>query len=60
MGKGDIGEGECKDKAHYWILDDRNLGVCKRCGARRQFLFHGWHWQNRKFIVSKKSHSTAD
>jgi hypothetical protein len=28
---------ECKNEAHYWIIDDKNLGVCKRCGARKQF-----------------------
>ena len=23
---------------HYWVIDDNNRGVCKRCFAKRQFL----------------------
>lgn len=29
--------GESNGYAHHWIIDDRNLGVCKKCGDRRQF-----------------------
>ncbi|MCX5995787.1 MAG: hypothetical protein NTV59_07305 [Chloroflexi bacterium] len=34
MGKEKLRDGECKDKARYWILDDKSLGICKRCRAR--------------------------
>jgi len=44
---------ECKKEAHYWVLDDKNLGVCKRCGARKQFAVERWVWQRRKLIISK-------
>jgi len=43
----------CKKEAHYWIIDDKNLGVCKRCGARKQFAVDRWVWQRRKLIISK-------
>ena len=44
---------ECKGEAHYWILNDKNLGVCKRCGATKQFATERWVWQRRKVITSK-------
>ena len=44
---------ECKGEAHYWILNDKNLGVCKRCGATKQFATERWVWQKRKVITSK-------
>jgi hypothetical protein len=44
---------ECKKEAHYWIIDDKNLGVCKRCGAKKQFVVDRWVWQRRKLIISK-------
>ena len=22
---------------HHWLIDERNLGVCKKCGESRQF-----------------------
>ena len=22
---------------HHWLIDSKNLGVCKKCGERRQF-----------------------
>jgi hypothetical protein len=43
----------CKKEAHYWIIDDKNLGVCKRCGARKQFAVDRWVWQRRKLIITK-------
>jgi len=27
----------CKEAAHYWILNDKSLGICKKCGAQKQF-----------------------
>jgi hypothetical protein len=23
--------------AHFWVIDDKGLGICKYCGERRQF-----------------------
>jgi hypothetical protein len=31
----------CKRDTHYWILDDRNFGVCKTCGAKKKFAVKG-------------------
>lgn len=48
----------CKNEAHYWVLDVKNLGVCKKCGATKQFNAEMWVWQRRKVITSKSK--TAD
>jgi hypothetical protein len=60
MGKKKLCDGETKDKAHYWVLDDKSFGVCKKCGAKKQFLFQGWEWQKRKVVIGKKSHGQTD
>jgi hypothetical protein len=26
-----------EEHAHHWVLDQRSLGVCKHCGAVKQF-----------------------
>jgi hypothetical protein len=26
-----------KECIHHWLLDERNLGICKKCAARKQF-----------------------
>ncbi len=26
-----------KDCIHHWLIDERNLGVCKKCGTSKQF-----------------------
>jgi hypothetical protein len=44
---------ECKNEAHYWVLDGKNLGICKRCGATKQFNVERWVWQRRKVVISK-------
>ena len=32
-------------KAHYWVIDETNFGICKRCGAGKQFLSQIDGWQ---------------
>ena len=46
----------CKEVAHYWVLDDRNFGICKKCGAQKQFPIDVFGWQNRKMVIGKASH----
>jgi len=46
----------CKKAAHYWILNDESLGICKRCGAQKQFPDVVSSWQNRKLVIGKASH----
>jgi hypothetical protein len=47
----------CKQAAHYWILNDKSLGICKRCGAQKQFPVAVFGWQNRKVAIGKASNS---
>jgi len=28
---------DCKQCIHHWLIDERNFGVCKKCGAGKQF-----------------------
>jgi hypothetical protein len=50
----------CKEGAHYWVLDDKNFGICKRCAARKQFPVDVFGWQNRKMVIGKAPHRPAD
>jgi len=27
----------CPQCVHHWLIDERNLGICKKCGESRQF-----------------------
>jgi len=47
----------CKEEAHYWILNDKSLGICKRCGAQKQFPVSASSWQNHKLVIGKAPHS---
>jgi hypothetical protein len=50
----------CKEAAHYWILNDESLGICKKCGAQKQFRVNVFGWQNRKLVIGKASHRPKD
>jgi hypothetical protein len=28
---------------HYWLIDEKNLGVCKKCGVEKRFS-SAWEW----------------
>jgi hypothetical protein len=28
---------DCKECIHHWLIDESNLGVCKKCGVNKQF-----------------------
>lgn len=28
---------DCQECIHHWLIDARNLGVCKKCGESKQF-----------------------
>jgi hypothetical protein len=30
-------EGDLDQCIHHWFIDERNLGLCKKCGASKQF-----------------------
>ncbi len=46
----------CKGEAHYWIIDDKNFGICKKCGAQKQFPVDVFGWQNRNLVIGKAPH----
>lgn len=46
---------ECKQAAHYWVLDDKNFGICKKCGAQKQFPVAVSSWQNSNLVIGKAS-----
>jgi hypothetical protein len=46
----------CKEAAHYWILNDVSMGICKKCGAQKQFPIDAFGWQNRNIVIGKARH----
>ncbi len=38
-------DGRQRNKAHHWLIDGANFGVCKKCGATKQFETKQWNWQ---------------
>jgi hypothetical protein len=50
---------DCKECIHHWLLDERNFGVCKKCGAQKQFPIEVFGWQSRRILIGKTSHSAA-
>ena len=58
--EGKLSSADCTEKAHNWVLNDKSFGVCKKCGAKKQFLFQGREWRKRKVVIGKKSHSQTD
>ena len=35
-----VHDDDCKECIHHWLIDERSFGVCKKCGASKQF--YGW------------------
>ncbi len=46
-------QGECSENAHHWIINDRSLGVCKKCGAKKQFPVYVESWRRQKVVTGK-------
>jgi len=46
-------QGECSGNAHHWIINDRSLGVCKKCGAKKQFPVHVESWRRQNVVAGK-------
>ncbi len=51
-----------QDCIHHWLIDERNLGVCKKCGEIRQFS-RSWNplsnhgtWSNKP---NKEQHKAS-
>ena len=47
-----VHDDDCKQCIHHWLIDQGNLGVCKKCGASKQFSC-SWSagWGNRSSKV---------
>ncbi len=47
-----VHDDDCKQCIHHWLIDQRNLGVCRKCGASKQFS-GSWSagWGNRSSKV---------
>lgn len=47
---------------HHWLIDARNHGICRKCGAERQWprhpnLLHGNSWPHSKQPPSRRGMS---
>jgi carbonic anhydrase len=45
-----------KECIHHWVPNDKNFGICKKCGAKKQFPINVWGWQNRNIVIGKTPH----
>jgi len=50
---------KCIAKAHYWVIDAKNLGVCKKCGAKKQFSFDVNSWPRPRLVISNRERSSC-
>jgi len=32
-----VHDDDCRECIHHWLIDERNFGVCKKCGAGKRF-----------------------
>lgn len=52
---------ECKDKkAHDWFIDDNQIGVCRKCGAQKQFPIPKWEQKKRKAMTGQAADGDSD
>ena len=35
--RGTVHDNDCEGCIHHWLINERNFGVCKKCGASKQF-----------------------
>ncbi len=40
-GRETVHDDDCQECIHHWLIDERNFGVCKKCGESKQFC-HWW------------------
>lgn len=51
-----VHDGDCKGCIHHWLIDERNYGVCRKCGESKQFprswsaasIQHAWRNRSSK------------
>jgi len=54
--EGKLSSADCTEKDHDWVLNDKSFGVCKKCGAKKQFPINVWGWQTRSIVIGKTPH----
>ena len=61
-GRGTVHDDDCKECIHHWLIDEKNLGVCKKCGASRQFYgwWNGMGWGTRSGKVQHSVPATKN
>jgi len=50
---------KCNGKAHHWTIDAKSLGVCKKCGAKKQFSEDVNNWPRPRLVISRSEHSSC-
>ncbi len=41
--QGTVYDDQPKACVHHWLIDEKNLGVCKKCGVVKRFS-SAWEW----------------
>lgn len=60
-GHGTIHPGDRGECIHHWLIDEKNFGVCKKCGANKQFQSGSWYDSSiRKNSYNKSSKGQQD
>ncbi len=36
-------DSDCEVCIHHWLINERNFGVCKKCGESKQFSSGSWY-----------------
>ena len=45
----------CELCIHHWLINERNFGVCKKCGETKQFSSGSWYDAS----IRKNSHTKS-
>ena len=45
---------DCRQCIHHWLIDARNLGVCKKCGESKQFC-NWWEAASQRVARGRRS-----
>ena len=51
--------GDGKECIHHWLIDERNSGVCKKCGESKQFSSSWGTVQRAWNMKAGKGHQDA-